>query len=113
MANYISKIFGKSPVAPMQEHMEVCYKAAHALLAFFDKVIESDWDEVARLRDQIVEYEQEADELKKQLRDIMTNIHNSCEEYGRESDDYVNYLKGANVAGFVKVADAMLAYGAM
>ena len=53
------------------------------------------------------------DELNKQLRDIMGDIHGRCEEYGRESDDYVNYLKGANVAGFVKVADAMLAYGVM
>jgi len=53
------------------------------------------------------------DELNRQLREIMAGIHSSCEEYGRESDDYVNYLKGANVAGFVKVADAMLAYGIM
>jgi glutamate dehydrogenase (NADP+) len=53
------------------------------------------------------------DELNKQLRDIMTDIHGRCEKYGRESDDYVNYLKGANVGGFVKVADAMLAYGVM
>lgn len=53
------------------------------------------------------------DELNKQLRDIMSGIHDRCEQYGRESDDYVNYLKGANVAGFVKVADAMLAYGVM
>jgi glutamate dehydrogenase/leucine dehydrogenase len=53
------------------------------------------------------------DELNKQLRDIMTDIHGRCENYGRESDDYVNYLKGANIAGFVKVADAMLAYGVM
>jgi len=53
------------------------------------------------------------DELNKQLRDIMTDIHHRCEQYGRESDDYVNYLKGANIAGFVKVADAMLAYGVM
>jgi len=53
------------------------------------------------------------DELNKQLRDIMSDIHGRCEEYGRESDDYVNYLKGANVAGFVKVADAMLGYGVM
>ena len=68
MANYISKIFGESPVAPMQQHMEVCYKAAHALTLFFDKVIEADWDEVTRLREQIVAHEQEADELKKQLR---------------------------------------------
>ncbi len=53
------------------------------------------------------------DELNTQLRKIMLDIHNRCEQYGRESDDYINYLKGANVAGFVKVADAMLAYGVM
>jgi len=53
------------------------------------------------------------EELNKQLRDIMRDIHGRCEEYGRESDSYVNYLKGANVAGFVKVADAMLACGVM
>lgn len=44
------------------------------------------------------------------LVDMMKNIHESCVEYGQEKDG-VNYLKGANVAGFVKVADAMLAYG--
>jgi glutamate dehydrogenase (NADP+) len=53
------------------------------------------------------------DELNRQLRQIMKDIHNRCEAHGRESDDYVNYLKGANVAGFIKVADAMLAYGVM
>lgn len=53
------------------------------------------------------------DELNRQLRDIMSGIHNKCVEYGRESDDYVNYLKGANIAGFVKVAEAMRAYGVM
>jgi len=53
------------------------------------------------------------DELNRQLREIMANIHDQCEEYGREDDAYVNYLKGANIAGFVKVADAMLAYGVM
>jgi glutamate dehydrogenase (NADP+) len=53
------------------------------------------------------------DELNRKLRDIMSNIHRRCEEHGREEDDYVNYLKGANIAGFIKVADAMLAYGVM
>lgn len=53
------------------------------------------------------------DELNQKLRDIMKGIHDQCEEHGRESDEYVNYLKGANIAGFVKVADAMLAYGVM
>ncbi|MEQ9641959.1 MAG: NADP-specific glutamate dehydrogenase [Alphaproteobacteria bacterium] len=49
-------------------------------------------------------------ELQDLLRNIMTGIHDNCRRYGEEGD-YVNYVKGANVAGFVKVADAMLAYG--
>ena len=53
------------------------------------------------------------DELNRHLREIMLDIHNRCVEHGSESDDYVNYLKGANIAGFIKVADAMLAYGVM
>ena len=44
---------------------------------------------------------------------IMENIHKQCVDYGRESDNHVNYVKGANIAGFIKVADAMLAYGAV
>ncbi len=50
-------------------------------------------------------------EVQQMLLDIMEGIHNRCVEYGRESDHYVDYAKGANVAGFKKVADAMLAYG--
>jgi glutamate dehydrogenase (NADP+) len=50
-------------------------------------------------------------ELQQLLKDIMQQIHDQCEQYGRESDTYVNYLKGANIAGFIKVADAMMAHG--
>jgi len=50
-------------------------------------------------------------ELQQLLKDIMQQIHDQCEQYGRESDKYVNYLKGANIAGFIKVADAMMAHG--
>ena len=53
------------------------------------------------------------DELQQLLRGIMQDIHDNSAEYGRESKDYVNYVKGANIAGFVKVADAMLAYGVL
>ena len=53
------------------------------------------------------------DELNQHLREIMLDIHNRCVQYGSDSDHYVNYLKGANTAGFIKVADAMLAYGLM
>ena len=41
----------------------------------------------------------------------MEDIHDSCVKYGKEEDGYCNYVKGANIAGFVKVADAMLAQG--
>ena len=51
------------------------------------------------------------EKVDNRLKDIMTDIHNSCTEYGREEDGYCNYVKGANIAGFVKVADAMLAQG--
>ena len=50
-------------------------------------------------------------ELQQLLLDIMDGIHDRCLAYGRVSDDYVDYVKGANIAGFKKVADAMLAYG--
>jgi glutamate dehydrogenase (NADP+) len=51
------------------------------------------------------------DELQKLLKETMNSIHENCREYGDEGNGYVNYLKGSNIAGFVKVADAMLAYG--
>ncbi len=51
------------------------------------------------------------EEVDEKLKGIMNNIHKSCVEYGTEDDGYVNYVKGANIAGFVKVADAMLAQG--
>lgn len=53
----------------------------------------------------------EAD-LEKKLQDIMIGIHAQCAKHGKE-DGYINYVKGANIAGFIKVADAMLAYGAI
>lgn len=51
------------------------------------------------------------EEVDERLRDIMEDIHDSCIEYGKEKGGYCNYVKGANIAGFVKVADAMLAQG--
>lgn len=50
-------------------------------------------------------------EVDERLKGIMADIHDSCIEYGKEEDGYCNYVKGANIAGFVKVADAMLAQG--
>ncbi|MFS4468854.1 NADP-specific glutamate dehydrogenase [Maribacter sp. 2210JD10-5] len=51
------------------------------------------------------------EEVDERLKGIMSDIHDSCIEYGKEEDGYCNYVKGANIAGFVKVADAMLAQG--
>jgi glutamate dehydrogenase/leucine dehydrogenase len=51
------------------------------------------------------------EEVDQRLHQIMINIHKTCEKWGRESDTYINYVKGANIGGFVKVADAMLAQG--
>ena len=56
-------------------------------------------------------YNWSREEVDEKLREIMLNIHNSCLKYGMEKDGYINYVKGANIAGFVKVADAMLAQG--
>ncbi len=50
------------------------------------------------------------EEVDEKLQDIMANIHAKCVQYGQE-DDHIDYVKGANLAGFVKVADAMLAFG--
>jgi glutamate dehydrogenase (NADP+) len=52
------------------------------------------------------------EEVDRQLLEIMQKIHASCVQHGRDGD-YVNYVKGANIAGFIKVADAMLAYGVL
>lgn len=53
------------------------------------------------------------EEVDQKLKDIMENIHNACVKYGTEADGYVNYVKGANIAGFMKVAKAMMAQGVL
>ncbi len=50
-------------------------------------------------------------EVDEKLHQIMQNIHNQCVKYGKGSDGYIDYVKGANVAGFMKVANAMMAQG--
>ena len=51
------------------------------------------------------------EEVDSNLMRIMTDIHEACVKYGTEEDGYVNYVKGANIAGFIKVAEAMMAQG--
>jgi glutamate dehydrogenase (NADP+) len=51
------------------------------------------------------------EEVDQRLHNIMINIHATCLKWGKEDNDYVDYVKGANIGGFVKVAEAMLAQG--
>jgi glutamate dehydrogenase (NADP+) len=53
------------------------------------------------------------EEVDSKLKAIMKDIHDACIKYGSEADGYVNYVKGANIAGFMKVAKAMMAQGVL
>lgn len=56
-------------------------------------------------------YSWSAEQVDEKLKWIMANIHENCVKYGTESDGYINYVKGANIAGFMKVAKAMMSQG--
>ncbi|MEA4916946.1 NADP-specific glutamate dehydrogenase [Proteiniphilum sp.] len=56
-------------------------------------------------------YSWSAEQVDDKLKWIMANIHENCVKYGTESDGYINYVKGANIAGFMKVAKAMMSQG--
>ena len=51
------------------------------------------------------------EEVDQKLHQIMHNIHKQCVKYGTQPDGYINYVRGANIAGFMKVAQAMMAQG--
>lgn len=56
-------------------------------------------------------YSWSAEQVDEKLKWIMGNIHDNCVKYGTQPDGYVNYVRGANIAGFMKVAKAMMAQG--
>lgn len=51
------------------------------------------------------------EEVDQRLHNIMISIHNTCEKYGKDKDGFINYVNGANIGGFVKLAEAMIAQG--
>jgi glutamate dehydrogenase/leucine dehydrogenase len=51
------------------------------------------------------------EEVDKRLHQIMRDIHSTCVQYGKQADGFINYVDGANIGGFIKVADAMLDQG--
>ena len=68
MANMLANIFGSSPVMPLENHVNIAYKATRKLGEFFDAAIAGDWDKAAGLREEVNALEHEADDLKKEIR---------------------------------------------
>ena len=68
MANLLANIFGASPVQPIEKHMDIVYRCAKQLRAFFAASIAGDWNAATSARDGIEALEHEADDLKKEIR---------------------------------------------
>ncbi len=68
MSNFISSIFGKSPIAPLQKHMQVANQCASKLPDFFAAVVAEDWENATTLQSEINDLEHEADEMKQDIR---------------------------------------------
>lgn len=68
MANVLANIFGKSPVQPLEKHIEVAYQCAKQLNAFFTAAFSGDWDRAVAVRDEIESLEHKADDIKKKIR---------------------------------------------
>jgi uncharacterized protein len=64
----LSNLFGRSPIKPMQEHMALAVQAAAELTSFFEAVTSDDWPRASEIQQRVVQFEHQADEIKKQLR---------------------------------------------
>ena len=67
-SSYFSKIFGSSPVTPLQQHIDKVVLCVEQLIPYFESVIKNDWEQAAKVQSQLVELEHEADEIKNELR---------------------------------------------
>ena len=68
MTNVMAKVFGSSPVMPVEQHSDIVYRCAKRLRAFFGAAVEGNWDKAAEARSDIEALENEADNLKKEIR---------------------------------------------
>jgi predicted phosphate transport protein (TIGR00153 family) len=68
MANVLANVFGSSPVKPLEQHMDIAFRCAKKLRPFFEAVIAKDYERMAEVRSQIEALENEADNLKKNIR---------------------------------------------
>lgn len=66
--SYIRQIFGRSPFKPLQEHIDACFACAALIEPLFEQVAANDWDAVAKLREEIILREHQADDLKRDIR---------------------------------------------
>ncbi len=68
MANLLANIFGSSPVVPLEKHVDLAYKCTRELVGFFEAAVAGDWETASSIRSRIEELENEADDVKKQIR---------------------------------------------
>jgi len=68
MANVLANIFGRSPVQPLEKHIEVAFRCAKKLRPFFTAAVKGNWERAIAYRNEIEELEHKADDLKKQIR---------------------------------------------
>ena len=68
MGTMLANIFGSSPVMPLEKHVGIAYKCAKELNEFFAAAVAEDWDKASAARDRIIQFEHEADDLKKEIR---------------------------------------------
>ena len=67
-SNYFSRIFGSSPVTPLQKHIDKVVLCVEELIPYFEFVIINDWEQAAKVQAKLVQLENEADEIKNELR---------------------------------------------
>ncbi len=67
-SNYFSRIFGSSPVTPLQKHIDKVVLCVEQLIPYFESVMSNDWDQAAKVQEKLVELENEADVIKNDLR---------------------------------------------
>ncbi|GJM04557.1 MAG: TIGR00153 family protein [marine bacterium B5-7] len=67
-SNYFSRIFGSSPVTPLQKHIDIVVLCVEELIPYFEFVINNDWDQAANTQAKLVQLEHDADEIKNELR---------------------------------------------
>ncbi|NNC98322.1 MAG: TIGR00153 family protein [Gammaproteobacteria bacterium] len=68
MANLLLNIFGSSPIAPLQKHMQLANQCANKLPEFFNSVVEDNWDQATSIQSEINDLEHQADEMKQEIR---------------------------------------------